>query len=298
MSDPTDIVLKRGLIGFVYRWLRNAGVVATVTGIGFIVANIYMDATYGHADAKVQRIEIACMLQGESFIYSAVAFEAECSETDQVRATYKIALAVKEVRLGRIIYQSEIGATYKVRIALAKLKVPDAQQGDTIAILYDASDPRNIRPVPTLSTYLHHARIFFMGVLALMAVLFMRWAANWRGDVEAEVAELARNADLWRCVDCAACGLVCDDDARREHDQQLGLHGVVLLEPGAEVSWRREEGRGAHAGLNSRARGVSATRSVGGGPRARACGGGRCTRWSTHDNELPLLFRGEGRGEE
>lgn len=187
-----DIVLKQGLVGFVYRWLRNAGVLATVTGFGFIIANAYMDATYGHADATIQRIEIACVLQGESFFYQAVAFETECADTEKVRATYKIPLVVKEVRLGRLVYQSEIGAAYRLRIALAKLKMPEAQQWDAIPILYDRGNPKNVRPVPTLATYLHHARILIMGLLALAAALAMRWAANWRGDVDDEVAELAR----------------------------------------------------------------------------------------------------------
>lgn len=187
-----DIVLKQGLVGFVYRWLRNAGVVATVTGLGFIIANAYMDATYGRADASVQRIEIACVLQGESFFYQAVAFEAECGETDKIRASYKIALAVKEVRLARLDYTSELGVPYKSRIALAKLGVPEAQQWEVIPILYDRANPEGIRAVPTLKTYLKNARVFLFGLFALLAALAMRWAANWRGNVDDEVAELAQ----------------------------------------------------------------------------------------------------------
>ncbi len=49
MSDPTGIVLKRGLIGFVYRWLRNAGAVATVTGLGFLLAYSYQATHDGRA---------------------------------------------------------------------------------------------------------------------------------------------------------------------------------------------------------------------------------------------------------
>ena len=46
-----DIVLKRGLVGYLYRWLRNAGVIATVTGLGFIIANAYQATHDGQADA-------------------------------------------------------------------------------------------------------------------------------------------------------------------------------------------------------------------------------------------------------
>ncbi len=123
-----------------------------------------------------------------------MAFEAECGETDQVRASYKIPLAVKELKLARLSFTSELGALYDVRIALDKLHQPQARLWDVIPILYDRSDPKIVRPVPALSTYLKSARILLGGLLALAIVAAMRWAAAWRGDVEAEVAELRQSA--------------------------------------------------------------------------------------------------------
>jgi len=188
-----DIVLKRGLVGYLYRWLRNAGVIATVSGLGFLIAHAYQATHDGRADATVARIDMACVLQGESFLYQAVVIDAECGETDAVRARYKIPLIVKERRMVQLSFSSEIGADYEVSIAADALGRAETHEGDVIPILYERSNPEIVRAVPEVSTYVKSARILFGGLLALALVLLMRWAANWRGDVEAEVAELAQS---------------------------------------------------------------------------------------------------------
>jgi hypothetical protein len=110
-----------------------------------------------------------------------------------VRARYKIPLIVKERRMARLSFSSEIGAEYEVSVAADALGRAETHEGDVIPILYDRSNPEIVRAVPEVSTYVKSARILFGGLLALALVLLMRWAANWRGDVEAEVAELAQS---------------------------------------------------------------------------------------------------------
>lgn len=198
MANPSNIVLKRGLIGFLYRWLRNVGVIAAVTGLGFIIADAYRVTHDGRAEATVKRIEIACALQGDSFLYQAVMIETECGETDAIRAQYKIPLIVKERRMARLSFTSEIGAAYEVSLAADDLGPKGAMAGDVVAILYDRSNPEIVRAPPTFAAYLKSARLLLAGLLALAIVVLMRRAASWRGDVEAEVAELARRAGARR----------------------------------------------------------------------------------------------------
>lgn len=192
MALASDNVLKIGLVGFVYRWLRNAGVVALAYGTWLIASSAYQDAQDGRARATVSRLEVACFLQGDGFFYQAFTVDAECGATDSERARYRIPLVVREVMTARLAFQSEGGADYVAWARLDDLNAPQLQSGDEVDISYDRSNPERVRAAVTAASYLKGARVIAGGMLALLAVVFMRWAAAWRGDVDAEIAALRR----------------------------------------------------------------------------------------------------------
>jgi hypothetical protein len=190
MINGTASVLKSGIVGYVYRWLRNAGIVAVAAGTGLLASDVYHTSLDGHAQATIVRLDIQCVLQGDGFLHQAIAIEIECGEADAERARYKIPLAVREATYAHLSFQSEIGATYEVRASLAGLNAEGAQRGEAIAITYSRSNPENIRAAASDRNTLKAARLLIGGLIALGLVLAMRWAAAWRGDVDAEVAEL------------------------------------------------------------------------------------------------------------
>lgn len=53
--------LSYGLVGYLYRWLRNGGAVAIATGLYLIGPLAYHAVQDGRAEAEVLRLEIACI---------------------------------------------------------------------------------------------------------------------------------------------------------------------------------------------------------------------------------------------
>ena len=186
-------VLKSGLVGYVYRWLRNAGVVAVAGGAGPLAVNAYHGTYDGRTDATVSALEIACVLTGDSYLTSAFVKDVECGEAESIRsANSKFPFAIREVTYARLSYQSEIGADYAARLSLEALGQANLQRGDTVTILYSRNDPSEVRALPTRAQYKRGGVPLGGGWLMLMVVGLARRAATFESDVGAEVAALER----------------------------------------------------------------------------------------------------------
>lgn len=187
-SNP---VLKTGLIGYLYRWLRNAGALALAGGFWLMGSGFYYASRDGHAQARLTRVDVTCQLRGDGFWVQAITLPVECSEADLVRARYSTPLKLEEIGIARLIFRSEAGVTVDAHLPLADLG-EGAKSGDTVAITYEREAPEKVRPAASGATYLKGAQIVLGGLLALLLAGFMRWAAAWRGDVDSEVAALRK----------------------------------------------------------------------------------------------------------
>ena len=193
-----DTALKSGLIGYLYRWLRNGGIAMTATGLGLIGINVYHEITDGHAEATVQYFEVRCVLRGEQLIYRAVSIAVDCADVEATKAKYPhVTFGVSEFTYARLAYKSEIGADYQARVSLEAMAEPDVQRGDTIPVIYSRANPNKIRMVATVSSYLKPAWLLVSGLVMLLLVWLVRRAANYEGDIAAEVAALeAAHAEM------------------------------------------------------------------------------------------------------
>lgn len=192
MRDASALHL--GLIGYLYRWLRNAGLVAVAGGAMLLAVEGYHVVQDGRADATVTALEIACVVVGDTYWTATVAQRVECADADRVRAVNpNVPLAVREETYVRVTFQSEIGAEYRARVSAASLGRPDIQRGETVAILYDRSNPLKVRGVPTGARYAHGAWLLGSGLAMLLLVWFARRLAGYQSNVAAEVAELERS---------------------------------------------------------------------------------------------------------
>ena len=191
-----NAVLSYGLIGYLYRWMRNGGVVAIAISAFLAGKNVYHVTFDGRAEASVLRIEIVCFLRGESLIYRAMTIETECGDPDvgRAKAPPDVALELQEETYVRLEFKSEIGAEYRVRARAARLGITGPERGMTLPILYNRANPKEVWPLPTVASYWKAASAFAGGIVTLLIALFARRAANYRGDVEAEVAALAKAA--------------------------------------------------------------------------------------------------------
>ena len=189
-------LLSFGLIGYLYRWMRNGGVIALATSAVLVGKNVYHLTFDGRAEATVLRIEIVCFLRGESLMYRAMTIETECGDPDAGRAKAPpgVGLELQEETYVQLEYKSEIGAEYRVRARAQRLGLTDPQRGTAVPILYNRSNPKENWPLPTAASYWKAASAFAGGVLMLLIAFFARRAANYRGDVDAEVAALAKAA--------------------------------------------------------------------------------------------------------
>ncbi len=188
-----DTGLKSGLAGYLYRWLRNAGVVAAAMGVWLTGTNLYHASMDGRAEARVTALEIVCVLKGEGLLYRAVTQEVECEQADATRAANaNIPHAVREVPYARLSFQSEISADYEARLSLEDLKQPDLQRGDTVAISYSRTDPNEVRAVADTASYLRGLWLLGSGLVMLALVMLARRAVTFESGVDAEVAALER----------------------------------------------------------------------------------------------------------
>ncbi len=188
-----DKTLKSGLAGYLYRWLRNGGVVACVAGAAMIGIDGYHALSDSRAEATVKGIEIACVLKGEGVLYRAVTQEVECGQADAMReANANISLVTRDVPYARLAYTSEIGAAYTARLSLDDLRRPDLQRGDTVAVTYNRANPSEARAVADASSYTRGLLLIGAGVMMLALIWVARRAINFETGVDAEVAALER----------------------------------------------------------------------------------------------------------
>ena len=196
MDRPS--ALRTGLIGYLYRWLRNGGVAAVVSGIGLIGFNVSHEMADGHADATVQYFEVRCVLRGKQLIYRAISIAVDCADVEATKAKYThVTFGVSEHTYARLVYQSEIGASYQARVSLDAIGRPDVQRGDTIPVIYSRANPNKIRMAATVSSYVKSAWLLASGLIMLLLVWLVRRAANYQGDVAAEVAALEASSRTW-----------------------------------------------------------------------------------------------------
>ena len=188
-----DGAFKSGLAGYLYRWLRNGGVVALTLGIGWIGFSATHAMTDGRAAATVTGLEIVCVLEGQSLLTRAIAREVECSDAAALKeANAGLNLEVRDVAYARFRFQSEIGAGYDGRLSLSVLQRPDLQRGDTIEVLYSRSNPSDVRAIADAASYLHAALLALGGVFMLALAFLARRAVNYNTGVDTEIAALER----------------------------------------------------------------------------------------------------------
>jgi hypothetical protein len=182
MSHST--VLQSGLIGYLYRWLRNGGVVAIATGLYLIGPLAYHAIQDGRAGAEVVRIEIECVVAERTWF----APPTKCyPDAITAQTAHDVAFAV-------LAFKSEIGAEYVARLKIEDLHRRNLQRGDTVGITYARDNPNFISAVPTLASFAKGGWLIASGLLMLAVALLARRAVNYRGDLDAEIAELARAA--------------------------------------------------------------------------------------------------------
>ena len=180
--------LKTGLVGYVYRGLRDGGFVAIATGMWMFGATLYAALQSGRAEATVTAIEIACIFTRDLGNVEAVTnARPDCGNPALLQSGL-----VAEATFAKLSYASEGGAQYHSEIRVDDLPRPDVQRGETVEIAYSLDDPAKARAVPSFTGYLQGLGLIGIGVLMLMMVVLAKRAANYRGDVDAEVAELER----------------------------------------------------------------------------------------------------------
>ncbi len=186
-----DTVLKSGLAGYLYRWLRNGGVVALTIGLGWIGLSAIHAVMDGRARATVTGLEIVCVLEGQSLLTRGVAREVECSEAEALKAANAgLNLEVKDVAYARFSFQSEIGAGYDGRLRLSALQRPDLRRGDQIEILYNRANPSDVRAIADAASYFHSVLLALGGLFMLGLAYPARRAVSYNTGVDTEIAAL------------------------------------------------------------------------------------------------------------
>jgi hypothetical protein len=186
MSSAT--VLKTGLVGYVYRGLRDGGLIALTAGFWMLGSTIYPAMHDGRAEATVTGIEIDCAFNRDlGDVTGLTGAKPDCSTP----ALAQMGL-VDDATFAKITFAAETGETHRSEIRIDDLKRPGLQRGDTVEIAYSRDNPTYVRAVPGVSDYLQGIAVVAGGLLMLAMVWFARRAANYQSDVDAEVAELER----------------------------------------------------------------------------------------------------------
>ena len=181
--------LNEGLVGYLYRWMRNFGIGITLTGAVWLGLDLYHASQDGRALATVQGIEVMCVLQADSLIEAET--EVECGDVEATKAALpNVTFTVREVTYAKVAYQSDIGADYTAKIAVADLGAIDVHSSASVAIQYDRNDPSDARAVAGLGSMLSSGLLFVFGLFVLAGVVVVRRMANYRSDVGAEVEAL------------------------------------------------------------------------------------------------------------
>lgn len=181
-------VLKTGIVGHVYRALRDGGVLAIATGVWMFASTLYPALTGERATARVVNIEIGCAFNPElSSVESITGIAADCS----VPAIVALGL-VGDVKIARLAFASRIGAQYGAEVPFDSLHKPDLQAGDTVVISYARDNPQNVHALPGWWDYFCVSSPILAGMMLLGLLYFARRAEGYRSDINAEIAELER----------------------------------------------------------------------------------------------------------
>jgi hypothetical protein len=180
--------LKTGIVGYVYRGLRDGGVIAIATGAWMFGATLYPAMKAGRTEATVTGIEISCaFIKDLGDVGAMSGVTPDCSVPEVMHSGL-----VSEMTFAKLAYKSAIGAAYHSEIRVDDLKRPEVQRGDTVQIAYDRDDPHIVYAVPGFGDYVYGLALIVSGLLMLVMVWLARRAENYRGDVNAEVAALER----------------------------------------------------------------------------------------------------------
>lgn len=178
--------LKTGIVGYLYRALRDGGIIAIASGLWMFGATLYPAMRAGRAEATVTAIEIGCAFNrslGDVEAMSGVT--PDCNTPELVQTGL-----VSEVTVAKLSYATPAGETYHWDVPLEDLRRPDLRRGDTVEITYNRDTPGVARAVPGLSDYAEGLALIAGGLMMLGLVWFARRVASYRSDVDAEVAEL------------------------------------------------------------------------------------------------------------
>lgn len=178
--------LKTGIVGHVYRALRDGGILAIAAGVWMFASTLYPALMGERATARVVNIEIGCAFNPElGSVESLTGIAADCS----VPAIVAMGL-VGDIKIARLAYASRIGAQYSAEVPFDTLNKPDLQPGDTVGISYQRDNPQNVHALPGWWDYFCVSSPILAGMMLLGLLYFARRAENYRSDVNAEIAEL------------------------------------------------------------------------------------------------------------
>jgi hypothetical protein len=186
MSGPS--VLKFGLVGYVYRGLRDGGFVAIATGVWVLAGTLIPAINDGRVDATVIDIEAGCAFNRDlGDVTGLTGAKPDCSTPAMIQTGL-----VSEVPVAKLSFAARPGEIYRSEIRLDDLNRPDLTRGDVVEIAYNRDNPAIVRAVPAFAEYLEGLGLIAAGILMFAVVWLARRAADYRGDVDAEVAELER----------------------------------------------------------------------------------------------------------
>jgi hypothetical protein len=184
-------VLKSSLIGYIYRGMRVLGIILTIAGTWVLGDIVYHGLVGGKAEATISRLHVVCVLQATGAMAGTVRTEVECSEADKTMAQYpNVPFSIGEIPYGYFAFNAEDGTAYDVRAPLAYLEALGAENGSTVPIVYQRSNPAEIRAAMPMAALLRGLSFLTGGVAILFAVLTVRWIASQRRGIEVDVQRL------------------------------------------------------------------------------------------------------------
>lgn len=193
MTAP--VALKTGLVGYLYRWIRNAGIVAVLSGAAMLAYAMHGMAVNQRAIASVSRIEIECEIAGIGWLNSTFVRAVECGNAAAVLAANPhMALASREVTYAHMHFRTLSGEERAARVS-ANAFVGELRRGDEIEIVYRDNDATTVWPNTTSGAWMRAAGTMAGGLIALLLVLAARRAACFESNVADEIVELKRAHD-------------------------------------------------------------------------------------------------------
>lgn len=190
MTAPA--ALKTGLVGYLYRWIRNAGIVAFLSGTIMLLHSVHGEVVNQSAIASVSRIEIACEITGAGWLNSTFVRDVECSDVAAVlAANSQLVLTSREVSYAHLSYRTQAGEEHTAR-ARSDAFEGAMRRGDEVEIAYRSNDPASVWPNTGSSAWIRAVGMMLGGLIALLFVLAVRRAACFESNVADEIVELKR----------------------------------------------------------------------------------------------------------